>query len=111
MANLVGEYTFKIDHRADLKAEIEREREWLEALKQELRAKSEGELVGEQLLWQRADGYARYIIVCERPLELAHLHIGDGYQVEPELIRGLRLQDAQRMVQRQRRIDAFFCRD
>jgi len=57
-----------------------------------------GKIVGEVVRWQRADGYASYMVVSERPLRLMHLDLGDGYMVEASLLRGLTLQDVQGMV-------------
>lgn len=86
----------------------EQERTALETVQQELRAKNDGELVGEILRWQRADGYAQYMVVKQKPLTLSHVAIGDAWQVESALIRGLRLADVENMVQRERRLKELF---
>lgn len=67
------------------------------------RANSPGDLVGELLRWQRADGHAVYMVTSERPLTLAHVDVGDAYFVEGALIRGLTLGDARAMVEQERR--------
>lgn len=87
------------DHEAHQKAEDE----WLEKIKADLRAKNKGDLVGEEVRWQRGDGYARYVITKQRPLTLAHLNVGDAWQAGGETVRGYRLQDAQRDVEADRR--------
>lgn len=63
------------------------------------REKADGDLVGKLLSWVRGDGHAVYMVIKQHPLTLAHVEIGDGYGVEPETIRGLRLVDAERMAQ------------
>ena len=71
---------------------------WLDRLELELKQKSPGEFVGRVLKWQRADGYARYVVVEQRPiLKVAHLNVGDGWEVEPPLIRGLNIDDVSAM--------------
>ena len=101
----------------DSRREQKREQEWLDELKRNLRMARNADsgrgnfkqsLVGEEVSWQRGDGYARYIIVSERPFVLTHLHIGDGYQVEPETIRGFRLSDAKLQVERNANLREIF---
>lgn len=108
MAQLVGRYDFEWNYRQPVQQEAAREAEWLEELKASLRSKSPGKLVGEELRWSRADGYARYIVVSEKPFKLALLGVGDAYQVEGALIRGLRVDDASRQVEAERRFAALF---
>lgn len=87
---------------------MEREAERLLAVQKAARAASKGDLVGEILRWQRADGYAQYMVVSQKPLILAHLAIGDAWQVEAALIRGLRLTDVREMVERERSLRKLF---
>lgn len=76
------------------------------------RAKMNGTnpLHGEVVRWQRADGYAQYMVWSTSPLQLIHLNLGDGWQVEDALIRGLRLADIRDMVDRSKRLHEFFAR-
>lgn len=113
MAKVIGQFAFEYDYsNYDFKREQEREKEWLASLKLDLRKFHKpgkpGSMVGEELFWQRADGHARYIITSEKPFRVAHLHIGDGYQVEPETIRGFRLSDAKVQVKRNADMKAIF---
>lgn len=55
-------------------------------------------LLGEVVKWGRADGYAVYMVYNVKPLQLIHLAIGDAYQVEDALIRGLRPSDVEQMI-------------
>ena len=57
-------------------------------------------LLGEILRWQRADGYAEYMVWSTDPLTLIHLPVGDAWTVEAPLIRGLNLADVEDMVAR-----------
>lgn len=91
------------DHQATEAAETK----WLEKLKEELRAKSEGDLVGERVKWSAADGYAVYIITKQRPLTLAHVALGDAYQANGATIRGFRLQDAKAQVRADRKWQTY----
>jgi len=86
----------------------EQEERQLQDVARGFRAKHEGELVGEVLRWQRADGYAQYMVIKQAPLTLAHIEIGDAWYVEGPLIRGLRLEDARAMVQRERAMQDMF---
>jgi hypothetical protein len=71
---------------------------YVAALRKLARARTSDDLVGEVVRWQRADGYARYMVWDTHPLQLVHLDIGDGYEVEAPLIRGLTLADIRGMV-------------
>lgn len=109
MAKLTVQFTPPggLDYRGNWQAQ---EKEFLDTLRANLRARDSSPLVGEELRWQRGDGYARYVVIRERPFEIGHLNIHDGYQVEPELIRGLRLSDAREMIEADKRIAALFAR-
>ena len=115
MAKLIGQFVFEDNHQYsnyDYTAAQKREAAWLADVKSDLRKFHKngkpGELVGEELRWQRADGYARYIITREKPFCIAHLNIGDGYQVEPETIRGFRLIDAKVQIGREAKLRGLF---
>lgn len=86
----------------------EREQAALDAAAHASRAMAQGELVGEILRWQRADGYALYMIVKQKPLTLAHIELGDAYSIEAPLIRGLNLADVREMVGRERALKELF---
>lgn len=76
-------------------------------------AKIEGKedpIIGEVVRWGRGDGYAQYMIWRARPLQLIHLDLIDGYHVEPELIRGLRIGDVRQMVERDKKLREMFAR-
>jgi hypothetical protein len=67
-------------------------------------------LVGELLRWPRGDGHAVYMITKERPFTIAHVQIGDAWEIEAALIRGLRMEDARLMVEQDRKIAELFRR-
>jgi hypothetical protein len=67
-------------------------------------------LLGEVVRWQRGDGFAEYMVWQTKPLQLIHLGLGDAWQVEDVLIRGLRLADIRGMVDRDKRMREFFAR-
>ena len=60
---------------------------------------------------QVADGYAVYYIVSEKPLKLAHVAVGDGYNVHTVTIRGLRLKDVQQAQEVEQRMAEFLARN
>lgn len=62
-------------------------------------ASNDSDLVGKIVRWQRADGYASYMVWDVEPLRLVHLDLGDGYTVESALLRGLTLAEVRRMVE------------
>jgi hypothetical protein len=70
----------------------------LKAAADAARAKNPGDMVGETLRWGVADGYAVYMVVKQKPLTVTHVHQGDGYRVDPIMIRGLRLSDVRERV-------------
>lgn len=87
----------------------EKEAAALKKLQDEARAKApKDELAGEILRFGVADGYAQYLVKRSKPLTLAHIHMGDGYQVHPAMIRGLRLRDVKHQVEADRRIRELF---
>lgn len=107
MATLVESIGNPVDYRDNWQKE---EATQLERAAREFRAENAGDTVGEVVRWQRADGYAQYMVVSEEPLELAHIDHGDGYQIEAALIRGLILEDIQDMVNRERSIKEMFAK-
>lgn len=73
-----------------------------------MRPKADVSLIGKEIAFQRADGYARYMIWDTKPLTLIHLELLDAYSVEPALIRGLNLAEVAEMVAREERLQSFF---
>jgi len=55
-----------------------------------------------------ADGYAQYMVECEKPLRLIHLPFGDAYSAGPVWERGLRITDVRQMVQRDKGLAKLF---
>jgi hypothetical protein len=53
----------------------------------------EGQYVGKMIGWGRGDGTAWYLVTCMRPITLQWVPVGDAWQVEEALIRGLNRQD------------------
>jgi len=105
MARYAGSIKPDFDHDwnkpyAEYEAKVEK---WLEDLKSGYRKLAKGDLVGEIVRFQIADGYAQYMIVKQRPFTVAHLDILDGYSALGATIRGFRLQDARAQVEVRRR--------
>ncbi|MCL4682393.1 MAG: hypothetical protein KJZ92_14125 [Rhodocyclaceae bacterium] len=68
----------------------------------------EGEVVGALIQFPRADGYATYRVASKKPLKLQHIPHGDAWHADPATIRGLRLEEVQRMVAGRRRLRDMF---
>jgi hypothetical protein len=97
-----GRYNMEADDRAT-SAYIARLAEWC-------RDRHEGDLVGEVVRFQIADGYAQYMVMSHRPLALIHLPIHDAWSIPEAHARGLRLSDLRKMVEGERRLAELFAR-
>jgi len=58
------------------------------------------ELVGVEVSTHIADGYARYLVLNIRPLELIHIDTGDAWHASEIWLKGLDLDDVQKMADR-----------
>lgn len=96
------------DLTAELRAHDLKVEAWLERKRAEFRKKATGDLVGEIVKFQVADGYAQYMIEKHRPFTLVHLDILDGYHANPATIRGYRLKDAQAEMEWARRREQYW---
>lgn len=72
------------------------------------RANGDAPEIGKEIRFPRGDGYARYLVWSARPLQLVWLQIGDAWQVEEALIRGLRITDLRLMIKRDESLKALF---
>jgi len=98
---------FKIDYSAPYQEQLELEEKWLEKVKEGYRKLAKGDLIGEEVRFQIADGYARYMVIKQRPLTVVHLDVGDGYQAHGPTIHGLRLGDVEAQVEADRQWKAY----
>lgn len=73
-------------------------------MRSELRKKYDGEYVGEIIKFGVADGYAEYMVMQERPLQLIWLADGDSYSIHPDMIRGLTLDTVKHQVEADRKL-------
>jgi hypothetical protein len=89
--------------RLDYDAMSAAEKAWLEAEKEKLRKSSASDVVGEEVRFQVADGYASYIVTKVRPLTVVHIGLGDAYQAHGATIRGLNLAEVRHQVEGDRR--------
>jgi hypothetical protein len=105
MAKLIGRIGEQVDYRGDWQQE---EEDQLNRYRQQFKSENAGDAVGEVVKWQRADGYACYMVVSEKPLQLAHIDHGDAYQVEDALIRGINLEEIRQMVDHERSMSELF---
>jgi hypothetical protein len=96
-----------IDWRGDWQKQ---EQEYLTRLADRCKMNGTNPLHGEVIRFQRADGYALYMVWSTKPLALIHIELGDAYSVEDALLRGLRLSDVREQVEREQRIRDLFAR-
>jgi hypothetical protein len=84
------------------------EDEYLARLADRCKMNGTSDLLGETIKFPRGDGYALYMVWQTRPLQLIHVAIGDAWQVEDALIRGLRVADIREQLDRAARMRALF---
>jgi len=84
------------------------EDEYLTRLADRCKMNGTSDLLGETIRFPRGDGYALYMVWNNSPLQLIHVAIGDAWQVEDALIRGLRVTDVRDMVEREAKMRALF---
>lgn len=68
----------------------------------------DGEVVGAIIYFHFADGHAMYRVASAKPLRLQHLPYADAWHADPALVRGLRLADVEKMVERNRSLAKLF---
>ena len=100
------------DGQPDWNKMSEEEDEWFCNIYNQMLDKDKGDILNTVIKWQRGDGYAVYQVVevLPRSVVLAFVDMGDAYQVEPELIRGLRKQDVIDMVEKEKSAARIFGR-
>lgn len=106
MAKLSGSIDFPTSFANGAKEQLDA----LEALRVKSDSLPEGEVKGALIKFPVADGYAHYVVVNDRPLEVRHVPFLDGYRVHPALIRGLTIKDVREHVARDRRLASLFDR-
>lgn len=72
------------------------------ALQAESDALPDGEVVGAMISFPWADGHAFYRVMRAKPLQVAHIPYMDAWHVDPLMIRGLRVADVLKMLERHR---------
>lgn len=76
------------------------ENAWLAKLKEFCIKHGNGACAGEEVTHGVADGYARYMVFKEKPLQLIHLRLGDAWSAGAIWERELRLSDVRQQVER-----------
>lgn len=87
-------------------ASFKAQQEALDKLRKEPRASNS--VVGALMSFSVADGQAWYRVEKEKPLCLSHIPFGDGYRIPDAHLRGLKLDDVKRSVQRDETLNALF---
>lgn len=97
----------------NLEAILAAEDKWLNELIEWCRTHSDSksELIGEEIRFPMADGYARYLVWRTKPLSLIHIPLGDAWNLPDYQLRGLRVSDVREIVRRQRGLSELFSKD
>jgi hypothetical protein len=66
------------------------------------------DLTGSLIKFGRGDGYAFYVVTKHDPLTVRHIAIGDAWQAERALIRGLLRDDVRRQLQYEKDMKELF---
>lgn len=109
MAKLIGSVTPPIEYNwraPDLMVENKRYQDgldaWLKETANTYRGHHNGDMVGELVRFQIADGFALYMVIKQRPLTVVHINAGDGWHAHAATIRGLNLADVRQQAKRNR---------
>ena len=95
----------KTDWKTARAAEDKAETEWLEKVRAWVKANSKhpkSPLVGKEVAWGFADGYARYMVMDTSPVTLIHLPLGDAWNLPAAHLRGINLKDIKQQVEGER---------
>lgn len=86
--------------------EEKREQEYVKKVVKYAKLRHTGNYVGKELQMSVADGYARYIVISEKPMALVHLDLGDGY--DHPYIHRLTAKDVKDEIDRSERLGKIF---
>jgi hypothetical protein len=96
--------------RFDAEGYFAAEQEFVQSLAEWARENGSGDLAGEEWRTPVGDGYARYIVFKNRPLQLIKIPTGDAWDADPIMLRGLRVSDIREHVARRAKLDEIFGR-
>jgi len=68
-------------------------------------------LVGKIIQIPHADGYAVYMVFRTKPLQIIHVATGDAWHADSIWIRGLKLSDVKKMIQREETLNKTFSKE
>lgn len=105
----VGKQPRFCDFGSDYKKYTAATEAWVETVKAFAKTHGSGKLKGEEVRFQVADGYARYVVVSTSPTKLIHLPIYDAYQF-PYAHR-LTAADIREEIRRGKSLNALFGRE
>lgn len=101
----IGKFEFDYS-KFDMTAYTEAETKYIDKIRAYARANGHGALRGEEIRFQVADGYARYIVFSTQPVKLLHLSVGDAWQYQ--YAHRLTAKDIAEEVQRLKNINKLF---
>ena len=94
----------------DFEKEEARAEAWLLALSAYCREHGNGATAGKEVSVGRGDGYARYMVFKEKPLQLIHIPLFDAWRADAIWERGLRLKDVRENIAGREGIKALFAK-
>lgn len=106
MAKLIGSVEIETDYTLGREAWMTQEEQQISDYRATLT--NRGSVIGKVVQYPIADGYAQYMVVKEKPLQLVHLSVGDGYQIPDAHLRGLKLSDIIAEIRRQTKMAELF---
>jgi hypothetical protein len=101
MAKYGGEYRLPPVDYANWSRDSEHEQAFKRLLKVS-DSLAEHEVVGGMLKFQVMDSYAWYLVTKRSPLTLKHVDYMDGYTIPDAYLRGLRIEDVEYQLDRER---------
>jgi len=85
---------------------VTNDNKYIESLKQHLREIGyDGKNMGEILKFPAADGYAQYMVISMKPLQLVHLELGDAWTFQYANL--LTATEVQKKIDAEKRFTAF----
>ena len=96
------------DFKPDFRALMDAEEAWIGKVREWCREHGGQDLAGEEIRFQIADGYARYVVHSLDPAQLVWINTGDAYAIDPVWERGLEGNDIRERVEQQRKISEIF---
>ena len=84
----------------------EDETKFLNELRKFCTSRNTGNYIGKELRIGHADGYARYMVMSEKPMQLIHIPLGDAWN--SPLVDGLTSKKIKELIDQNERLNKLF---